>query len=78
MARLCSYCSEVQKDGGETRHQRNNVGLLVASLVGHENCAKVFIERRADVNCYDRGLRRAIGNHMENIITDGNPLILVL
>ena len=60
MAHPCSYCSDVQKDYAEVGQRQNNFGLLVASLVGHYNCVKVFIKKGANVNCYDNGLRKAI------------------
>ena len=38
---------------------------------------KAYIERGADVNCYDNGLRNAIMVHRVSIITSGNPLTLL-
>ena len=73
MAHPCSYCSDVQKDYAEVGQRRKNFGLLVASLVGHYNCVKVFIKKGADVNCYDSGLRMAIGQYMVRTATGENP-----
>ena len=77
MAHPCSYCSDVQKDYAKVCQRQNNFGLLVASLVGHYNCVKVFIEKGADVNCYDSSLRKAIGNYRVRTATGENPLAVL-
>ena len=77
MAHPCRYCWKVQICGAKSSQRQNNLGLLAASFIGHEDCVKAYIEKGADVKCYDNGLRNAIMVHRVSIITSGNPLTLL-